>query len=564
MIAARVKPRLNICIVAVIFIAVFTSSIFCLIGCGDTASEALVGAADDIILRDVDVVYDELWHSVVVDNVADGDEVLFSASADGEFIPERPQYKYPGEYVIYCKVNRSGIEVFSGSARVTIRSTILAGIDAEPIVVVFDGNEHGIVITGLEDGDCVEYSLDGESFSAVAPKFAGVGEYRVYYRVERIYGECRASTTVAILPDLSGVYVDLRQGAVTLCGLTAAVNGAEFAMSYGVDGCGTIGDAEFSVDGETLYFDGAAYEKIGGDEKVYVLSVSGVGFYLHSSHAPTVEIFTDGGAAVVTVGGKEIVTVDDVNYCENADAEDYAERSFAKTLTEGETTLELTKRQTRTLPRKEIFHIYDGTPVDPDVEYDAVLFKTANGFSEECPRLSEVGEYEIEAVVLSDEYLPTVWLIGVTIAPNIDGIYYNDTDAVEIAGATAWLNGEELRAEYDKAWSIAGQAVLPTDDGITLGGESLTRYAAGHVVVVKVAESRYVFQTFDNDVKIEWTTAATVIFINETQYLATSATDKTVTVNDKASPVIHGAEKSFCIIGLGDFDCAIVLIRIGA
>lgn len=564
MIAARVKPKLNICIVAIISVFII-AVVFGFIGCSDPSSTG-DDYSDSVVVRDVDVEYDGAWHTVSVENVSDGDEILFSTLAGGEYLSERPQYKYPGEYVIYYKVNRCGSEISGGSARVTIHKAILTGISAERVAVVFDGREHGIEISGIEVGDRIEYSTDGENFSAVAPSFSEVGEYKVFYTVERAYGEYRSSCSLLILPDLRGVYVDRRLGVVVMTDIAAEIGGNEIGMSYGIDGCGTIGDAEFSVVDGILNFNDAQYEKIGSDEKIFMLSVADEKFYLHSAQTLTAEISIDGETAVVVVGGEEIMAVDGVNYCENADTEDYAERRFEKVLSEGETALDLSKRLTRTLPRKDIFHIYDGENVDIDVEYDEVLFKTASGFVEEVPQLCEVGEYEVEAVVLSNEYLPTLWQIGIVIAPNIDGVFYNDTDAVQIDGTVVWFNGEDLTAEYDNNWTIDGQVVVLTDDGLKIGNVDFVRHTDGVVIELVLADGRHAIQTtLTSGIKIEWTSTSTVIYFDETKIIEVPLCNKTVTISTKEVTMLRDDESvGFCVIGLAELRGELIIIDIGA
>lgn len=564
MIAARVKPKLNIYIVAVILAVVFIAIAFFLIGCGNKSDASGDNNSVSVVVHDVDVEYDGEWHTVSVENLSYGDEILFSTLSEGEYFFECPKFMYPGEYVVFYKVNRSGREVLSGSARVTIRKSILTGISAESVSVVFDGQAHGIVILGVEAGDIIEYSTDGENFSYIAPTFSEIGEYTIFYRVERVDGEYRSSSSLLVLPDLRGEYVNRRFGAIVLTDGRAEIGGSEFEMSYGVDGCGTIGDAEFSVVGGILNFNDAQYEKIDSDEKIFVISVADDKYYLHSAQGLTAEISINDNTAVVTVGDEIITTIVGVNYCENADTANHAELCFEKALSEGETALVLSERPTRTLPRKEIFHIYDGEPVDIDVEYDEVLFKTPDGFVEEAPRFCEAGEYEVEAIVLSSEYLPTVWQIDVVIAPNIGGAYYNETDAVRINGTTVWFNGNELTAEYNKNWIINGQAVEITDDGIKIGSDEFTRHTDGVIVVFEFPDRRYVAKTNAFGVKIEWTDVATAVYLDDIEIYTAPPCDRTVAVRDKIVTVIHGDDGvSFCIIGLSELYGEIKIIRIG-
>ena len=63
------------------------------------------------------------------------------------------------------------------TAKGTLRSYTVAGYNG-----VYDSKEHGIVVTS--SGSTITYSKDGTNYTNENPKYTGVGEYTVYYKIE--------------------------------------------------------------------------------------------------------------------------------------------------------------------------------------------------------------------------------------------------------------------------------------------------------------------------------------------------------------------------------------------
>ena len=68
--------------------------------------------------------------------------------------------------------------------------------------VTYDGSAHGFILSGIEDGETVLYSLDGETFDLTeCPEYSNAGTYTVYVKVSRPnYEDWTGSADLVISP----------------------------------------------------------------------------------------------------------------------------------------------------------------------------------------------------------------------------------------------------------------------------------------------------------------------------------------------------------------------------
>lgn len=60
------------------------------------------------------------------------------------------------------------------------------GIAAQNVDVVYNGAAQSIVVTGTSSGDTITYSTSEEGdYETIKPTFTDVGEYIIFYKVER-------------------------------------------------------------------------------------------------------------------------------------------------------------------------------------------------------------------------------------------------------------------------------------------------------------------------------------------------------------------------------------------
>ena len=269
------KHKINSSLLRCLFIivgVVFAFVTFC--ACADSKpSEQTISG---VYASDVSVVYDGRPHSITVMNTLATDTVLYST--DGiNYSSVRPTFVLPDEYTVYFNVNRSGYKELASSAIVTISPCILTDISAQDVSVGYDGLPHSVAIDGLLPNDTVTYSTDGLTFSPEQPSFISVGEYTIYYRVERNYGYYNSSCTLTIFPTIYGKYFNSNYGVVALFPHTATVDADGYS--------GLIGDEPFSITDNVLTYNNSEFTKLSDSDCVYKLIVAEniVYFYADSS-----------------------------------------------------------------------------------------------------------------------------------------------------------------------------------------------------------------------------------------------------------------------------------------
>ena len=536
--------KLSLAVAAAVILLV--TGLFAL-ACGSD-DDGSVPEITGIYASDVEVDYDGRAHGIVVMNTQVGDRVFYSDNGV-DWDEENKLYIAPDSYLVYYKVERDGYTDLVGSAELKINRIILSGITAKDVTVIYDGNKHGITVEGTEAGDAVTYSSDGES---------EVGEYTVYYNVERTYGEFGGSCKLTVLPRIQGDYVNPITGTIKLTDGTAIIDGRELRMEYGVSGEGVIGDTEFSVADGVLIFDGVEYLKLQADEKIFELAVNGKPLYVKGAKTG-VEIsveFVDGHAEIKACG-VVIYTVENVNYVENLAERDYASSDVRLTITD-DCSVTLTHRAKNEEGDKNVTVVYDGEFHDAFAPGGGVLFMSDGAYTSTPPRYKDVGKYVVEAVIVKDGYLPKTVTITIEIAPNIYGTYYNDGTIIELSAGAALVNYDEGSLEYsDGQWTLNGDKVETTDNGIKIGGADYVKRVDERIVTVKTPNGMRVIRHESKQYTILWdgSTGELILSDDRSEAIFTcvlAMAQISVTVNGAAMSGIPDGDTLLFIIGAGE------------
>lgn len=129
--------------------------------------------------------YDSEAHSVALSGVPEGAVVSYSANQH-DWTTVVPTLTDAGSVTVYYQVEKEGCTPVVGNTVLTVEKALLDGIvSLEGFEGNYDGNAHGVTIDGLENGDTVTYSTDGEVFTATAPTLTDFGSMTVYVHIER-------------------------------------------------------------------------------------------------------------------------------------------------------------------------------------------------------------------------------------------------------------------------------------------------------------------------------------------------------------------------------------------
>lgn len=447
---------------AVVFVAL------ALIACGNSA-----GGRSEIFgvyAQDVYVEYDGNAHGITVNNVLDDDKIFYKTAESEAWSDVAPSYIIPGVYEVEYKVERNGCNALVGSAKITIAKGVLKGITAIDETVICDGLAHGITLKGLQSTDVIAYSINGIDFSSDMPTASEVGEYTIYFVVERGYSEYRGSCVLEILPNISGRYLNGTYGVIELASTYGTVNGERLALEYDGTATGKLGEYEFQLSNGILSYKGAEYSKLEADDTVYSINVNGERLYFteeDSVEKLTVQIKSSG--AEIAYNGRVIKTVVGVNYCETGIITDYVDLAFEIRLEQSETEIELSARKRQDKKDLTEIVVYDGQAhgLGLGAEY---VFLTARESH------VEVGKYTATVAEVHDGFLPEVRAATLVILPDITGVYADGTTVIQITEECATRNFIEL--ELNKTvdgWTVDGKTVVVTPDGIELDGIAYTR-----------------------------------------------------------------------------------------
>ena len=475
----------------VIVIACFVFLAACFAACGGGASEPEPLEIFGIVAPDVQVRYDGLAHTVNVYNTLDGDTVYYSDSPNGAWNTQAPTFSLPAEYVIYYKVERAGYADLVSSARLTITRGILQGINADDATFIYDGDPHGVAIVGVNDGDTVEFSLDGESFERDCAVVA-VGEYTVYYRVSNEYADFSDECRLTVLPDLSGRYIDTARGVINIDRGTAYTGGGSAPLVYGLDGKGTLGDVPFGFSDGAITVDGASYRLLSDGERVYRINADGATVYATGGDTLEISVAFIDGTATVTAGERCLLTVGDRNYCESASGEivrTYESSDVIITVSaNGDITdadIVLSARKKQTVCVSDMTILYDGLPHAPNIDHDGVILYLRDGeYTTIPPEFTDIGVYSVKTVLLADGYLPELATIAIEVVPDISGVYFDEHTVITVDKFTAEINGVSVGCEYVNGdWYIADKRVSVTADWLTTDGAMYEKTNDGLIVI---------------------------------------------------------------------------------
>lgn len=451
-------------------------AVFCLYGfisCSSDDSASLT--LSDVFANDVSVVYDGRPHSVSVFNTLNTDTVLFSLD-NIAFLSSCPEFYDVGEYIVYFKVFRKGYREFSSYATITILPTVLSGISAKDISAVYDGIPRSISISGILDSDTITYSLDGLSFSSDIPSFTEVGEYTVYYRVQRPYGDYRSSCTVTIYPNLFGRYFNSDFGVVEL---------SEYNVTFtDVSGSGLIYGEQFRVTDNILYYKALSFTLLSDSDCVYRLIVSDTSLFFVSGSSGKLTISFSDNRALIQLSDDVILSLPDYNYCESGDVIDYCnlcfEQPFIQSSDITDINVVLSFRAINRISFDAQFFTYDGLPHSFSFTVPVVFLSDEKEFV-------AVGRHTVSVAVLSDSFLPCVIDCVIVILPDISGVYLSSSHVIQILDGVIYLDGTSLGelSVLDDNWAYNNLSIIPTDDGI-LFDSVLYSSVSDPVLVVKV------------------------------------------------------------------------------
>ena len=193
----------------------------------------------DITAQGYTGAYDSQPHSITV-TADEGATITYSTTSDGNYSEENPTYTDVGEYTVYYQVEKANYETVTGSETVKITPAELTEVTASGYTGVYDGLPHAITVTA-DEGATITYSTTSdENYSEENPAFTDVGEYTVYYKVEKDnYNPVTGTLTVEITPaTLTAAYVDetvyVGRTPALIVSVTGFVNGesAETAADY--------------------------------------------------------------------------------------------------------------------------------------------------------------------------------------------------------------------------------------------------------------------------------------------------------------------------------------------
>ena len=197
--------------------------------------------------------------------------VSYATSAGSEYSDVKPTFTEPGEYTVYYSLEKDFYETVTDSATVTIAKGtiqyIIGGFDGTDDVfsVAYDGKPHSISLKVSTPDVSVNYATNSEGpFSAAMPSFTNVGNYVVYFKLEKQgYNSMTGSVTVGIDPaDVSSQVIFNKQDSYAYTG-----SPVDFAPS-----CAGIDKWSF-----TYYENGAKLDAAPSAVGSYTVEISGEG-----------------------------------------------------------------------------------------------------------------------------------------------------------------------------------------------------------------------------------------------------------------------------------------------
>ena len=530
-------------------------AVLCFVGllaCSDT--ESSTAEIIDVYAANVTVDYDGRAHTITLVNTLPTDTVTYWTD-NTSFSNKPPAFTEVGEYTVHFKVTRKGCADFYSSATVTILPIVLSGISAVNSSYVYDGVPHYIQIYGISDDDTVTFSLDGLYFSRLSPPLTDVGEYTVYYRVERSYGYFASSCSITIYPNVFGRYFNPSYGVVML-----SEDNVEFD---GFDGAGYIGSERFSVTNNVLSFMGLSFTLLSEFDYVYRLIVAQEKTYFVAQADGTLDISFSDNTAVIRLDGDVIASVPNCNYSESGEIVSYEKLRFKQAFTAlsdiTDVTVILSERDVNPMTFDDVYAVYDGQPHGFGLS-DSVIFP--DGKTE----FTQVGRHTVTAIFLSAQYLPKVLDISLVILPYIDGVYIHSAHVIQIADGYLSVDGKERRELTVKNddWACDGLPITVTDDEITYDGVEYAK-TEDKVFIVRVGDAQYlatingkidqIYASYDGT-ELKFTTDGKLL-------LRITLCGENINVylgNKLLATLSH--ENRFFTIGKADFDTDVLIVEL--
>lgn len=435
-----VKVKRAIIVIMAVAVIAVTSVVF--VGCA-RKTESDLSAADygsEIKAKNVSVEYDGEYHGIEIEGIREGDRIYYSENGS-EWSEEEIKFKDKGKYTVYYRVERENGEKTEGKAELYIHAKILNGVTADDAVFRYDGKVHGIEINGIKDGDRIYYSTDGESFKEEI-ELKEVGEYTVYYRVERGYAEYADTVKVVIKENTLGKYIS----------------------ADGIIDITEENEEEYEIKNGKIAENGVEYEKLKSDERAYRVNREK---YVKGKEEIEIAVEIENETAKISADGKEIKEYENVNYCESINGEEpkrnvennnvTAKIKHKEEITEIE--IELGKRARNDIGEIKQRKKYTGEAQTVDLNEG---MRTIG----EIPKFTEVGKYEFTLSITEAGYLPERVNVKLEIYKIDDGTYYSEAynGMVEIENGIVKYNGEEITEEPEE-----------TDNGIRLNGKEYVR-----------------------------------------------------------------------------------------
>ena len=142
--------------------------------------------------------YDGAAHAITVNVATAGCSVRYAYPVGSAYGTNNPTFTVPGTYTVGYLITAPSYPDVEGSATVTItEGTIDYSVDG--FVVEYDGRPHFIQLDVATEGISVRYAVDDGAYSAVNPGITDVGQYVVYYILEKqYYASEEGSVTVEI------------------------------------------------------------------------------------------------------------------------------------------------------------------------------------------------------------------------------------------------------------------------------------------------------------------------------------------------------------------------------
>lgn len=509
-----------------------------------------------VYAADVSVVYDGRPHSITVMNALTNDTVLYSI--DGvNYSSVNPAFVLPDEYTIYFKVKRAGYKEYASSATVTISPCILSNISAQSVSVGYDGLPHSVAIDGLLPDDTVSYSTDGLTFSTEQPTFTAVGDYTVYYRVERNYGYYNSSCTITISPTLYGRYFNRDWGVVELFPHTATIDPEGYS--------GSIDDQPFSVTDDVLIYKDLEFTKLSDSDCVYKLTASDTGVFFCASESGKLNVSFADGTAVIMLGQDTILSVPDYNYCESGVVTDYMDLCFEQAFTHSsditDISVILSNRDVNPITFDCQYVTYDGNTHSFEISQSVTYLSAQTTFA-------DIGKHTVSALVVSDEYLPLVTDLTLVILPDISGVYASSAHVMEISAGAVKIDGADCGALsiIDDGWALNDNTITTTDDGIVYDGVTYTA-TTDKILIVRLNDETYAVERLPQNIdqlKVNYDGTTLSFTLENAALLSIPLSCDRVVMSLKGNtlPALVPNETETFVIGRADLKSNIVIIEV--